>query len=376
MQYRTFNKTGEKISLFGFGAMRLPELPGGKVDEDEAIKMIRKAIDHGVNYIDTAYMYHDGVSEVIVGKALKDGYREKVFLADKLPLWDVGDEKGQQTTLDEQLRRLDVEYIDMYLAHNLNTATYKLAKKFNTIDFFERKKAEGIIKHIGFSFHDSLSLFKEIIDSYPWDFCQIQLNYMDIKWQAGVEGMKYAASKGIPVIVMEPLKGGLLIDSIPENVMKFWNEADIKRRPAEWALRWVANFPEVLTILNGVSSMSQLTENLLILNEASPDSMTENELDIIEKVSDIYNELTQYPCTACRYCLPCPQKIDIPMVMNLYNEWFLFAQNDKTIPSYKSMFIPGRTASDCTECKTCEERCPQHLNISEMMNKAAELFDK
>ena len=375
MQYRTFMKTGENISLFGFGAMRLPVMADGKADENESIKMIRKAIDSGVNYIDTAYAYHDGASEVIVGKALKDGYRERVFLADKLPIWLVGDEEGQQRIFDEQFERLDVGFIDMYLAHNLNTSLWKLVKKFNTIDFLERKKAEGKIKHIGFSFHDDISLFKEILDAYRWDFCQIQLNYMDVKWQAGVEGLKYAASKGVPVVVMEPLKGGLLTDAVPSNVRKVWDESDIKRSPAEWALRWIADFPEVLTILNGVSSMDQLTENLGILSEAAPNSLTKKEFDTIEKVSDIYNGLIQYPCTACRYCLPCSQKIDIPLAMNMYNEWFLFAQNKKTVSTYGILFPEGRTASDCTGCKDCEERCPQNLDISEMMKKAAEIFD-
>ncbi|MCL1982383.1 MAG: aldo/keto reductase, partial [Clostridiales bacterium] len=251
MQYRTFRKTGEKISLLGFGTMRLPTLEGEKIDEAEAIRMIRHAIDNGVNYMDTAHVYHDGTSEVVLGKALKDGYREKVFIADKMPVWSVNEESDLQRLFDEQLARLGVQSIDMYLVHNLNDPLWKLTKKFNILGFLEQKMREGRIKHIGFSFHDELPLFKEIIDAYEWDFCQIQLNYMDVKWQAGVEGLKYAGSKGIPVVIMEPLKGGYLTDALPKNVAEFWKGAETSRTPADWALSWVAGFPEVLTILSG-----------------------------------------------------------------------------------------------------------------------------
>jgi len=376
MQYRTFKKTGEKISLLGFGAMRFPQKSDGSVDEKESIDMIRAAIQGGVNYVDTAYMYHGGVSEAIVGKALKGGYRDKVFLADKLPLWSAGDEAGQQKIFDEQLSRLDVDMIDMYLLHSLSGPIWKLAKKFNSLGFLERKKAEGRIKHIGFSFHDNISIFKEIIDAYPWDFCQIQLNYMDTEWQAGVEGLKYAAEKGIPVIVMEPLKGGLLTDGLPERVKKILDEADVKRSLAEWALRWVANFPEVLTILSGMSNMAQLEENIKILSAARPGGMPKEELDLIERVADTYNALIQYPCTSCGYCLPCKKKIYIPDMMNYYNELFVFGQRQKTKASYRGNVPEGRGAKDCIDCKECEERCPQRLDISGMMKKASEIFDK
>lgn len=376
MQYRTYAKTGEKVSLLGFGTMRLPTKPDKKIDRPEAVRMIRHAVDCGVNYVDTAYPYHNGESEVVVGSALKDGYREKVFLADKLPMWMLGDESGQQRIFDEQLKRLDVDMIDMYLAHNLTVPLWKLAKKFNTLDFLDRKKSEGKIKHVGFSFHDNVSLFKEIIDAYNWDFCQIQFNYMDTEMQAGLEGLKYAASKGVPVIVMEPLKGGLLTDRLPGSIEEFWKAADIKRTPAEWALRWVASFPEVLTILSGMSTMEQVVENLKILSDAQPGGLSEKECDIIEQVSAKYNAMIQYPCTACGYCKPCPQKIDIPDIMERYNDWFVYAQSEKTRNSYR-MFVPeNRRASDCTGCESCVELCPQSLNIPEMMAKAAEIFEK
>jgi len=375
MQYRTFEKTGEKISLLGIGTMRLPQNADGTANEAEAIKMIRAGIDAGVNYVDTAYMYHDGVSEVITGKALKDGYREKVLLADKMPVWFAKEPAALQGIFDTQLERLDVQMIDMYLIHNINKPIWKKVQELNTFDFLEKKKAEGKIKHIGFSFHDDLSLFKEVIDAYPWDFCQIQFNYMDVNFQAGLEGLKYAASKGIPVVVMEPLRGGKLTDRIPESIQEVWNQADIKRTPAEWALRWVANFPEVLTILSGTSSVAQLTENVKVLSDAAPNSLTDKEHAIIQQVSDAYNNLIKYACTNCRYCMPCPQKVNIPISITYYNEWFLYGQNEKIKDQFMA-FVPEKSwPSKCVGCKVCEEKCLQHLPIAEAMKAAAEVLE-
>jgi predicted aldo/keto reductase-like oxidoreductase len=373
MQYRIFNKTGEKVSLMGLGTMRMPQNKDGKLNEKESIELIRHAIDNGVNYIDTAYMYHDGESEVVVGKALKDGYREKVFLADKMPVWYAKEEADVHKMFNTQFERLDVDVIDMYLLHNVTVPIWKIAKKYNTLDFIEKKKAEGKIKHIGFSFHDHISFFKEVIDSYDWDFCQIQLNYMDTKWQAGLEGLKYAVDKGISVVIMEPLKGGRLTDALPESVEKLFSALDVKRTPAERALRWLANFPEVMTILSGASNITQASENIKTLSDAEINSLSEKELAVIQQVADTYNALIQYDCTSCNYCLPCPQKLNIPQAMNIYNQWFLYAQSKKTKQDFE-MYFPKST-SICTDCKACEEKCPQHLNISEMMRKAAKLFE-
>lgn len=375
MQYRTFSKTGEKISLLGMGTMRFPLDADGKADEAESVAMIRSAIDHGVNYVDTAYMYHDGISEVITGRALKDGYREKVLLADKMPVWLAKDEEQMKAIFEEQFQRLDVDCIDMYLVHNITAPVWKRVQKFNLLPFLEAKRAEGKIRHIGFSFHDELTLFKEVVDAYSWDFCQIQLNYMDQEFQAGVEGLKYAASRDLPVVVMEPLKGGKLTDAIPESVNQLWKQAEIQRTPAEWAFRWVADFPEVLTILSGMSSMKQLEENLRILSDAEPNTLTAGEHDIIDRVADQYNKLIRYSCTACKYCMPCPQKIDIPTGINYYNEWFLYDGNPKLRADYPTWMVKGRRASDCISCKACEEHCPQHLPIAEIMKKTAEIYE-
>jgi predicted aldo/keto reductase-like oxidoreductase len=377
MKYRTFQKTGERISLLGFGTMRLPILDGnpGEINEKEAIAMIRNAIDKGINYIDTAYMYHDGNSEVVVGKALKDGYREKVLLADKMPAWFAKSEEDIEKIFEEQFRRLDVDCIDMYLVHNITVPIWKRVLKYNVLEFLEKKRQEGKIKHIGFSFHDDFTLFQEVIDYYPWDFCQIQLNYMDAEFQAGVKGLKYAGSKGIPVIVMEPLKGGKLTDILPKTIQEFWQQAPIKRTPAEWALRWVADFPEVLTILSGMNSMEQVDENIRVIEAADPGSLTAEEQAIIKSVADEYNKLIQYSCTECKYCMPCPLKIQIPAVISLYNDWYLYEGNHKVKADFDMWMSPDRRPSACIACKACEGHCPQHLPISDIMVKAKEIFE-
>lgn len=377
MKYRMMSKTGEKVSLLGFGTMRLPVIDGdmAKINEEEAIRMIRSSIDKGVNYVDTAYMYHDGFSETVTGKALKDGYREKVLLADKLPLWMAKTADDMERIFQNQLKRLDVDSIDMYLVHNINQSVWKRVKNYNTMEFLEKKKQEGKIKYIGFSFHDEYELFEEVVKAYPWDFCQIQLNYMDIELQAGLKGLKLAGSLGIPVIIMEPLKGGKLTDVLPQSIRDFWAQAEIQRTPAEWALRWVADFPEVLTILSGMSTMEQVEENLRILNESEPGSLTDAEQALVQNVAEEYNKLIRYSCTACRYCMPCPAKINIPDVIERYNDWFVYEGNDKIMQDFK-MWVPAAgKPSVCVDCKACEEHCPQHLPVSEIMKKAKAVFE-
>ena len=277
MYYREFGNLGFKISTFGIGCMRLPLLlqPDGstdpsKIDEDEAIKMIRYGIDNGVNYIDTAYGYHGGNSEIVTGKALKDGYREKVKLATKLPVWLANSYEDFGKLLDEQLAKLQVDYIDFYLLHALNKNSWEKVKDMGVLEFLDKAVEAGKIKHPGFSFHDELPVFKSIIDSYDWKMCQIQLNFLDENYQAGVEGLRYAGSKNIPVVIMEALRGGRLARNIPEDILKVWNSYHIKRSPVEWAFRWLYNFPEVTVILSGVSTMEQLKENIEIFKMLLP----------------------------------------------------------------------------------------------------------
>jgi predicted aldo/keto reductase-like oxidoreductase len=376
MNYRVFPKTGENISLLGFGCMRLPVLDGvhEKIDEAESVKMIRHAIDNGVNYVDTAYMYHGGNSEIVLSKALKDGYREKVLVADKFPIVFAKKAEDVPRIFDEQLKRLDVDCIDMYLMHNIHEGSWGAVKNLDLMTFFNEKQAQGLIKHKGFSYHGgTFDLFKEVIDAFPWDFCQIQLNYMDVKVQAGVEGLKYAFSKGVPVVIMEPLKGGKLTDILPESVRKYWDGVEIKRTPAERALRWVANFPEVLTILSGMSTFEQTEENIGVLSDADANMLSENELSVIAKVADEYNKLSPYSCTACRYCMPCPVGLDIPGLIEMRNESTMFECPEKISFAIQSFIRP--LPSTCEACKACEEKCPQHLPIADIMAESAEMFE-
>ncbi len=376
MLYRKFKSTGKDVSLLGLGAMRFPTKEDGKADEAESIRMIRHAIDSGVNYVDTAYTYHGGESEVIVGKALKDGYRERTLVADKLPIWLVKKEEDVRRFFDEQIKRLDVDCIDMYLIHCIESDGWKITKECRVIPILEELKAEGKIGHIGFSFHDDLSLFKEVIDAYDWEFCQIQLNYVDENFQAGLEGLKYAGAKGIPVVIMEPLKGGRLTDAIPPAVQAIWDEAPAERPPVEWAFKWVASKPEVLTILSGMSSMEQLEQNLELFSKEDLAEITDAELAHIKKVADLYHELIKYPCTECGYCQPCPNGVLIPRIIRYYNDWCAYEHNPKLKEEYLTWQDESEHASNCIKCGACEEHCPQHLPVMTIMDEIVEAFGK
>jgi predicted aldo/keto reductase-like oxidoreductase len=336
--------------------------------------MIRHAIDSGVNYVDTAYVYHKGKSEELLATALADGYREKVFLTDKLPLWFAKKHEDLEPLLDESLRRLNTDYLDNYLIHSIEDDFLPRIEKLDILRFMKEMKEKGKIRNIGFSFHGSSpAVFKKVIDMLDWDLCQIQLNYIDENFQAGVTGLKYAASKGIPVIVMEPLKGGKLTTKIPPSVQAFWDKTKIQRSPAEWAFKWVANFPEVLTILSGMGNMDMVNDNLRILSEAEANALTTAELDTIRQVASIYNKLIVYGCTQCRYCMPCLQKLDIPQIIALRNDAEMFDNYEETKRQMHSFVVPLPSA--CIKCNKCEEVCPQHLAISDIMAECAELFE-
>ena len=291
-----------------------------------------------------------------------------------MPIWLAKDEEAMRKIFDRQFERLDTDIIDMYLVHNITVPIWKRVKKLNLLPFLEEKKAEGKIKHIGFSFHDKFQLFEEVIDAFPWEFCQIQLNYMDKDFQAGVKGLKYAASKGLSVIIMEPLKGGRLTNSIPPSVEKLFSEAAVKRSPAQWAFKWLAAMPEVSLMLSGMSDRKQLEANVEIMSMKDLCLLTEEEAAMIDRVSDEYNKLVKYSCTGCQYCMPCPQKLEIPKLIGHYNDWFIYDKNPSTAMEYRTWIPDGRHASDCIGCGACEEKCPQSLPIREALKKTAELF--
>lgn len=367
MKYRKFGKLDYQVSALGFGAMRLPIIgeDKSKIDEKLAIKMIRGAIDAGVNYVDTAWPYHQGQSEVVVGKALLDGYRQKVKLASKSPIWQIETEADFDRILNEQLKKLQTESIDFYLMHALDSGKWQTVKKLDLIKRAEEARKIGKIKHIGFSFHDDIKLFKEIVDAYDWDFCQIQLNLIDTDFQAGMEGLKYAWNKGLAVVIMEPLKGGKLA-KVPETISKLWQETGME--PVEGALKWLWNMPQVATVLSGMSTMEQVEENLKSADESEINGLNKKQLEVITKIQNIYKDSKMIPCTNCKYCMPCPAGVNIPKIFDIYNGIDIFYSKDEAKKMYAK--LPEKEKADnCVECGRCEKLCPQTIGIMEELRK-------
>lgn len=377
MQYRSFTKDNIQVSALGFGCMRFPILDNdsSKIDEEKAIEMLRYAIDNGVNYIDTAYPYHQENSEYLVGKALKDGYREKIYLATKLPVWLTDSYEDFNKYLDEQLEKLDTRHIDFYLLHSLNKERWDKIKALDVLKFADEAKKSGKVKYIGFSFHDELEIFKEIIDSYDWDFCQIQLNYVDRNYQAGEEGLKYAYEKGISTVIMEPIKGGKLSNPSDE-IKSIWDLNDIKRTPSEWALRWVLNHREVSVLLSGMTTLDQVKENIKTVSNALANSLNKKEIELIDKVTNIYKEKIKVACTGCEYCLPCQKNVSIPDIFELYNNLYVFGTEETSRNTYESYIRKGKDASMCVECGKCETICPQNIKIREHLKDAHKILTR
>ncbi|WP_085104110.1 aldo/keto reductase [Desulfovibrio gilichinskyi] len=382
MLYRTMPKNGDKLSALGFGCMRLPMLDG-EIDEKRAIAQIRQAIDNGVNYVDTAWPYHDGESEPLLGKALKDGYREKVKIATKLPTWLVENREDMDKFLDAQLEKLGTDHIDYYLIHALSGPSWKSVEDLGIKEFLDQAQKDGRIVNPGFSFHGLAEDFQPIVDAYSWVFCQIQYNYLDQEFQAGTKGLKYAASKDIGVIIMEPLRGGnLALPEAPPAIAELWAQAEVKRPPVEWALRWVWNHPEVTVVLSGMNSEEQISQNMAVASDASANYLSPAELELIERVSITYRKLMQVGCTGCGYCLPCPAGVQIPICFDFFNKLHMFGNLDEAKHLYK-VFGSGDVlqrepgfASQCVECGMCLEKCPQQINIPEVLKRVvAELED-
>jgi len=378
LQYRKFGEISWKPSALGFGAMRLPYEGDerGEIKENEAIEMIRWAIDNGVNYIDTAWPYHDGNSEELVGKALKDGYREKVKVATKLPSWDVEDSDDPDEILDKQLKRLDVGKIDFYLLHALSKKHWENYQSLDIdiFDWMKEKKEEDKIDYLGFSFHDDLDTFKKIVDTYDWDLCQIQYNYLDQKFQAGREGLQYAADKGLGVIIMEPLRGGKLAKEPPESIKKIWDESEVDREPVEWALKWLWNQPEVSLVLSGMSELKQVKENVQYASESGIGTLSDKELKIVDKVAEEYREISPVECTGCDYCVPCPNDVSIPRNFRIYNQAKIYDEYQKYKEIWDEKMKDESKASNCVRCGECIEKCPQNLEIMDLLEEVSEYF--
>jgi predicted aldo/keto reductase-like oxidoreductase len=379
LKYRSFGKLDWKVSALGFGAMRLPIINSdtSRIQEAEAIKMIRYALNHGVNYIDTAYPYHRGTAEVLVGKALKDGYRRKTRLATKMPTWLVNSQEDMDKYLNEQLDRLQLDYVDFYLLHGLVAERWQKLKELNVLKWAEKKMEEGKFRHFGFSFHDEYRIFRKIIDSYDgWTMCQIQYNYVDEHYQAGTRGLKYAASKDLAVAVMEPVAGGSLAVTPRREIQESWDKATIKRTPAQWALLWVWNHPEVSVTLSGMSTLEQVKENVETASISGANLLTERELRIIREVKRKYKRLGFIGCTGCGYCMPCPEGVNVSEIFSLYNEYYVRNRDDEIKSKYWEHITPESQAKRCARCGKCEELCPQHLQIRDALSRAASLFEE
>jgi len=366
MEYRTLGRNGPRVSALGFGAMRLPVTgEAEQVDEAATIEMVRYAVDRGVNYIDTAYVYHGGNSEVAVGKALEDGYRAKVLLATKSPIWMVKQTEDFDRFLDEQLVRLRTDHIDFYLLHCVQEASWQAMQQLRALDWAERARRDGRIGRIGFSFHDSFPVFQQILDAYDWDLCQIQYNLVNENVQAGTAGLQYAAAKGVGVVIMEPLFGGTLANPPPQ-VRELWDAAGY--RPADVALRWVWDRPEVSVVLSGMSAMVQVQENITTAERAGVGRLTDDERAVVRRVQETYEQLSPIPCTKCGYCLPCPHGVNIPLNFELYNESTVFQGSSVVLCRNLYLGLPeSQRAAACQACGNCEELCPQGIDVSKLM---------
>lgn len=376
MRYREFGKTGEKISILGFGCMRFPQIDG-EIDEGKTIEMVRYAIDNGVNYIDTAYPYHNGESEIVVGKILKDGYRERVNLATKLPSWEINSREDMDKYFNEQLKKLQTEQIDFYLIHALDKGLWENLVENNIFDFLNEIKKSKKVRYVGFSFHDKYEVFKEIIDSYDWDFTQIQYNYLDEEYQAGTKGLEYASEKDMGVIIMEPLRGGKLANNLPNDILEIINKSDSKKSPAQWAFKFLYNKPEIGIVLSGMSNIEQVIDNIRICNEdgAAGSMNLENE-KVIEALRDTLKSKIKINCTDCKYCMPCPNGVNIPACFECLNNSSMFNDIEGIKNNmYKYLIEQDVDASKCIECGKCEKSCPQHIDIINKLKKVKETFE-
>ena len=364
-------KLGIKSSAFGLGCMRFNGAASGDsvIDEQKAISLIRRAIDGGVTYIDTAYVYLDKTSEIVLGKALQDGYREKVTIATKVPPDQVQNRADLERILAEELKKLQTDHIDFYLMHAMNKQKWEHMKEIGACQFFDDMKREGKIRYKCFSFHGPYEEFEYILNDWDWDLCQIQYNFMDINNQAGTKGLELAGSKGIPVVIMEGLLGGRLA-SAPDNVQALYDAFPVKRSPVEWAFRWLCNHPEVSVVLSGCNEAEQIDENLRIFDTVDSGIMSPEEQQLMDNVREAYISRTKIGCTGCRYCMPCPNGVNIPGIFSVWNNFSLYNIDPKSDWQFRGIMNNNNGADNCVGCGACEAACPQHLSIIDSLASA------
>lgn len=370
MKYRVNPKNNDKLSILGFGCMRFSK------DEKEVEKQIIYAIENGVNYFDTAYVYPN--SEVVLGRVLAKGYRHRVKIATKMPPYLIKKYEDLDKIFNAELQRLQTDYIDYYLMHMVTEVTvWKRLVDIGILKWIKEKKEKGQIRNIGFSYHGGREEFVKIIDVYQWDFCMIQYNYLDENNQAGKSGLKYAAAKGIPVMVMEPLRGGKLVNNLPKEVLKVWENAHVKRSPAEWGFRWVWNHPEVIVVLSGMNSQAMVEENIRVASSTNANSFTKDDYELFDKVRNILNEKIKVPCTGCNYCMPCPMGVDIPTCFSCYNEIETEGKMSARMKyiMYTSLKTNPHNASLCSKCGKCEKACPQKIAIRDELEKVSKKLE-
>lgn len=372
MQYRRFKNSGADISLLGMGCMRLPKTPEGEIDEKRAQEIVDYAYESGVNYFDTAYMYHDGKSESFIGKALKKYPRESYNLISKMPGWFVEKQQDIEKIFNTQLERCGVDYFDFYLCHSIRAENFdNFYVKYNIFDFVNEMKKQGKVRHIGFSFHDTPEVLERVIDMYPWEFAQIQLNYLDWDLQDAKRQYDIIKSRGIQCIVMEPVRGGALADLCPKA-----NDVLLHQCPdksiSSWAVRFAAEKENVLTVLSGMSSMEQIKDNVKTISSLEP--FSEEEKKALMQALDIYKNKDRIPCTACRYCMDCTSGVDIPGVFAVYNEYVSDRNKEKFLAAYDA--LGGAGAGGCIECGACMRHCPQGIKIPENMKKIEDAVKK
>jgi predicted aldo/keto reductase-like oxidoreductase len=371
-------KTGEKVSILGFGSLRFPIINNNDalINEKRSSEMLEYAINNGVNYIDSGFCYHEKASEPFLGNFLSTGYREKVLIATKLPSWLIKQKEEMEDYLNLQLKNLQVEQIDVYLLHALREEYWNNLNILNVLDFMDDIKSDGRVKYVGFSFHGDLNFFLKATDFYEWDVIQTQMNFLDESYQSGLIGLKHVHKSGFGNVVMEPLRGGKLVNQVPKDVQAIWNKSPIKRSPVEWAFKYLYDMEEVDLVLSGMSTLEQVKENIEIASRSLPNSLTKEEKKIIHEVADEYHEKKDNNCTGCGYCMPCPSNVDVVKCFKEYNIAKILNDKKASLSAYLTNMKEDNRASSCINCKKCLTKCPQSINIPRELEKVKNYFEK